>query len=336
MEHVTKEIFLNICTAIKEVLLGITVHSVQHLGWTTAAVAAILALTAIVFSQYNERNILKINEYDYLLRNETNDAKKIRQYISEITYLLKNNKIYEYTLALFKYVSYFIVFIWIIVIIGYVNDKSLGDIIIVILSTVLISIPFVTLPSILQKFNERNLELKIENNSLDYKDLERYWYNLGVKDFDLIKDIISPEIKIRRIEENIYFEFSNEILVSNLQVFVTGIYKNKVFKLSHIFEDDNKKYKLQLINPNSKVKDVYMGLFDKMLTLNKRDISVYLIPLKQKQNVISYKGTLIANTNNEIKLQIDSKTEDSFTDSLENKNIFFYSDPDCKGTYILK
>ncbi|SFQ87216.1 hypothetical protein SAMN04487920_11320 [Bacillus mycoides] len=332
-----KDFLMNVWTEISEFFLGVTVYSVQHLGWTTAVVAAILALTAIVFSQYNDRNVTKINEYDYLLRNETNDVKKIRKYISEVVYLLKNTKIYEDTLALFKYVSYFIVFIWIIVIFGYISDaKTSGDSIVIILSTILVSIPFIRLPMILQKFNEKKFDLRIQNNTLDYLDLESYWKELEVKEFDLIKDIINPTVKIKHIEGNIYFEFSSKLVVSNLQIFVTCIHRNRVFKLSHTLKADNKKYMLQLISQESAIETTYDGLFEKLASLKSRQISVYLIPVKDKQNIIAYQGSLLTLNAKEIELQIDSITQDTFTEDTTVMDYFFYSDDKYKEKYYFK
>lgn len=75
-------------------------------------------------------------------------------------------------MKLFTYLSYFIVFLWWLSLLGYLSDAdTLIDKIIICLSTLLISIPFLYLPDILKNFN-KNKPLSL--NEKGYVDLEDF------------------------------------------------------------------------------------------------------------------------------------------------------------------
>lgn len=72
---------------------------------TSAVVVALLALTTIIFSQYNERQIIKSNDISRQIKEAikevTTSELAIQELVNELIYDLSNQNFYKMTLRSF-------------------------------------------------------------------------------------------------------------------------------------------------------------------------------------------------------------------------------------------
>jgi len=274
--------FNDIC--ICEFLKGASVYSVQYLGWVTAVVAAILALTSIVFSQFNERSIQKSNDVARSIRNRLNkelDINKenvIKEDFNHMIYLLSNTSIYDKTMKLFTYLSYFIVFLWWFSLLGYLSDAdSLIDKIIICLSTILISIPFLYLPDILKNFNKNKPLSLNEKGYVDLKDFIAFFKeNTNLNNSDIILKFLSPKTNIR-FNNKLEINYSINSKTSNLTYIV--ILKNEDKRIiinldQKLFESKNVFSILPVENNANNQSD--LSLFNLLREMNKSEVEIFI------------------------------------------------------------
>lgn len=215
-------------SCVCEFLKGASVYSVQYLGWVTAIVAAILALTSIVFSQFNERSIQKSNDLARSVKSKINMDKEsisdnmVKEDFSQMLYLLSNTSIYDKTMKLFKFVSYFIVFLWWFSLIGYLSDAdTLLDKVLIYLSTLLISIPFIYLPDILKAFNNSKPLLLNKYGKLDFIEIISFFKkNTDLKESEIISKFLNPKINIKLVQNKIYLNYNLDIQFANITCIV--------------------------------------------------------------------------------------------------------------------
>lgn len=277
---------------LTETLINVTVYSVQYLGWVTAVVAAILALTAIVFTQFNERVVQKISDLSYEIKKEKHSTPpnyvQIIDHIDRILFLSKNIGIYKSNLKLFKYVSYFIVFIWWISVFGYIaNDEhqSLGNTIVIILSTVLLTIPFIGLPIIMQRFNSnsQNYE-RFANDKISLNELELFFAELEMKNLDVVKDILAPTIEIEK-NGPLEIKFRKKLPITDYYMVI--LIKEIDMKLVVRYINDSSYRETSLLVGEEK--DNFDTLFNELLRLNQRDFYMFVF---SEDKVQGYKGQI--------------------------------------------
>ncbi len=96
---------------------NMTSTSTTFLAGSSAVVAALLALTTIIFSQFNERLIQKTSnisrEIKMSISEEKNNYQVIIDKVNEIIYLLLNQSVYKMTLYFFFFISYLSGILWI-------------------------------------------------------------------------------------------------------------------------------------------------------------------------------------------------------------------------------
>lgn len=311
---------------ICEFFNGASVYSVQYLGWVTAVVAAILALTSIVFSQFNERSIQKSNDIARSIKNRLNaelDINKenvIKEDFNHMIYLLSNTSIYDKTMKLFTYLSYFIVFLWWFSLLGYLSDAdTLIDKIIICLSTVLISIPFLYLPDILGNFN-KNKPLNLnEKGHVELKDFVAFFKeNTNLNDSDIILKFLSPKTNIRF---NNILEINYDINPKTSNLTYVIILKNEDQRIiinldQELFESKNVFSLLPFEDNGDNQSD--LGLFNLLREMNKTDVEIFIS--SSLKDYICFSGKMKIHKN-EIEIYPINKIERAFDSKIfEMKN----------------
>lgn len=144
-----------------ELMDGISIYSIQYLGWVSAVIAALLALTTIVFSQHNERVIQKSNDLARDISLELNqdknevDKNRVIIQINYLVTLLSNVKTYKITLIMFIIISYSLAVCWLFGGIAYSLDaKTVFDSVLVVFSSFILIILLVILPLLMFSFNK--------------------------------------------------------------------------------------------------------------------------------------------------------------------------------------
>ncbi|WP_214850129.1 hypothetical protein [Exiguobacterium sp. s138] len=263
---------------------GASVYSVQYLGWATAIVVAMLALTSIVFSQFNERSIQKSNDIARSIRNYLNkefdksEENIIKEDYDHMIYLLSNTSIYDKTMKLFTYLSYFIVFLWWFSLVGYLNDaKTLIDKIIIIGSTILISLPFIYLPEILKGFN-KNQPIKLnEKGYIELKDfIDFFKKNTNLVDSDIILRFLSPRINIK-FDTILEINYSMSSKISNLTciVILNNGDKRLIINLNQDLFESKRVFHIHSFENNLKNQSD-LGLFNLLREMNKSEVQIYI------------------------------------------------------------
>ncbi len=279
-------------------LSGISVYSVQYLGWITAIVAAILALTSIVFSQFNERSIQKANDLARGIKNKINEdielinSPIVKEDFRHMAYLLTNSSIYKNTLFLFEWVSYFIVFLWWFSVIGYIKHaETFADKTLIFLSTILLSIPFLFLPKILKRFNN-NQPLSInKKDELNIKELIRFMKeNTSLSEAKLISDFLNPTVRIELKNRKLFLYSLTEVDAVNFTImFVIKGEENRIT----INVEKNKKglkniYSIKPIDGEGTTYDE--GLYRKFTFLVGSEVVIFFC--KSQDEYISFKGKI--------------------------------------------
>ncbi|KQL12408.1 hypothetical protein, partial [Psychrobacillus sp. FJAT-21963] len=214
-----KDFFLKIYSFLD----GITLTSINYVSWTSAVVVALLALTTIIFSQYNERQIIKSNDIskrikDSLARDSTSS---ITELVDELIYVLSNQSVYRWTLGFFFVISYVSCIIWIISGIGYTlipSSLSSGDFIIILLSLSTVICTFGFLPIILIQFNNRP-PIDIDNkNRVSYEAFIKFFKSITpVSEEVIIHNYVNPSIEFSLSQTNIFtIALKQQIPISNV------------------------------------------------------------------------------------------------------------------------
>ncbi|MFC0475592.1 hypothetical protein ACFFHF_10060 [Robertmurraya beringensis] len=277
--------FENIISNIYCFLQGISIESVQYLGWISAIVAALLALTTIVFSQQNDKVVqmsidlareIKLNALE-----ENIIFPEITKKFNKVISLLQNQRVYKQTLVLFSITSFFGLILWIISGVGYFLDmKTAPDKILVLFSTILLCLPLFFLPFIIMNFNkEAPIELnKFKRFGLD-SIIEFFNFNEKIKTDTIFKEMLSTKILIGiDNKKKIYIKLMNEIPVTDFAVVIV-LGKSNNDKLTFRLTSKGKKElsDKHTLLPNDK--NSFEGLFEFMATSLSRYNEIYITSL---------------------------------------------------------
>lgn len=319
--------------------MGITDSSLSILTWTSPVVAALLALTTIVFSQYNER----------LLNTSNNLHKKIKMSLfktgivdeqfnnnlNDMIYALRGKSLYTMNLFFFSVISFLSSFTWLLFGVSYlVKDiaASTGDKIIYISALFIVSFTFFILPVILISFNKRPV-LKLDfKNRLSFANMHKYINTLiSYPENKIVTNIIQPLVSIEiTYQGNILINFKQDTPLS--QIYFILEFKgegnnSQILKLSNSTTENFLTFKLVSAEKNNtnheglyrKIQESdspYLYIFSK----NKRDL---LATFKLNKN-ISREGTL---TNIYIQEVFNTLYNDQVTTTLDSKeDLLYFSD----------
>lgn len=199
---------VSIKNKIIDFISAVDIYSVQYLGWISAIIAALLALTTIIFSQHNERVLQRSNDLAQEIQLEINmykdkvDMDKIIIQFNSLISLLINVQPYEKTLSLFKFISYSLIVCWIFAGLGYAYDaKSNSDVLIIIAATIILIIPLAVLPNIMSSFN-KSKPVKI-NQCITLDELIAFFVKANLKKEQVIQNLLQPNISISLTPSNL-------------------------------------------------------------------------------------------------------------------------------------
>ncbi|WP_144556555.1 hypothetical protein [Bacillus pumilus] len=309
---------------------GITITSINYLTWTSAVVVALLALTTIIFSQYNERQIIKSNDISRQIKeaikeNITHDD-QIQELVNELIYVLSNQNVYKLTLRFFFTISYLSGLTWLISGIGYIliqEKLSSGDLTVILLSLITIVLTFFILPWILIKFNNRapiDIDTK---NRVSYSALLRYFKSItSVSADQLIKKYIEPTIELSlSSSNNLTIALKQKIPLNNIYYVFRFVGKENKVQIMCVNTSTNEDYEEYSIISKNKNENSFGGLFG---MINNSTYQQLFIFSKDKTMIASYSVTLSQISNNLISCTIDSSKPLS-TDDQINKVLSEYN-----------
>lgn len=316
---------------------NMTSQSFTVLGSSSAVIAALLALTTIIFSQYNERLIQKTNSISNEIKNaitKKQNREVIIDKMNEMIFLLSNQFVYKITLYFFFFVSYISGFLWLIVGTGYLFDldqKSSGNLLVVVLSIIITSATFFVLPIVLIQFNKSPaLRVNIKNR-ISIDEVLMYFKSLNrITNEVVIKDFVDPTITFKlSYSGSLKVMLNQEIPTSNILYIceLIGNDNNKeIIKIENNTSDNYIEYNVQ---SNNKNENNFEGLFSLFRESNFQKLYVY----SKSSNEIkaSYTMNLKINNESEIALRIDEEfiiTPDEFISDIisSKKAINIYLD----------
>ncbi|KSU64620.1 hypothetical protein AS034_01940 [[Bacillus] enclensis] len=346
-----KESYLDIASDFHLFIEGITTSSITYLAWTSAVVAALLALTTIIFSQFNERLIYHSNEIlgeiKKLIKIKEITPNEFNSKLSEIINILSNQIVYKFTYIFFSIISYSSLIIWLFSGMGYkINqpqeDQTLGNSFVITLSTTIISATFFFLPIILKQFN-KNPPLKIDNkNRIKYKNVSNFFEsNFNISDNELIVDYLSPSIKINLdYNENVILKFHHELPIKDLYYIFEFIDESNNKQLLKINNDSSNLYMEYLIHSSLKGENNFRGLFE--LIKNSTQLRLYVVTGNRKDSFVTIINLALENSGlDEIRLFCEESIRISpphwVTSFLKSRDKFkCYIDIDQVKKYKLK
>ncbi|MBY0122306.1 hypothetical protein [Bacillus sp. S/N-304-OC-R1] len=303
--------FENITSSIYFFLQGISIDSVQYLGWVSAIVAALLALTTIVFSQQNDKVVqTSIDLAREIKLNATEENiifPEITKKFNKIISLLQNQRVYKQTLVLFSITSFLGGFLWIIGGVGYFLDMNTSpDKILVLSSTILLGIPLFFLPLIIMNFNkEAPIELnKFRRFGLD-SFIDFFNFNEKIGTETIFKDLLSTKFLIG-IDNNkkLSIKLMNEISITDFAVvIVLGKSNNDklIFRLTSKGKKEfSEKHTLLPNDSNS-----FEGLFEFMSTSLSRYNEIYITSLSGDVKAV-FKLNKVSTEENKILFSINA------------------------------
>lgn len=290
----------NLLNDIYNLLQSITMTSINYVTWTSAVVVALLALTTIIFSQYNERQIIKSNDISRKIKEMviTGDTRNIIVEAKELIHVLSNQKVYKWTLTFFFAVSYMSGLLWLLSGIGYIllkdttkKELSSGDLTIISLSLAIIVGTFFILPIILIQFNNKP-PIKIDNtNRISFEAFSNYFKSINSISVDqLIIQYINPELEVTLNHSNkLTLALKQKIPIHNLYfVFKFNGVDNQSIIIC-IKNSNNEDYIEFSILPKNKIENSFKGLFNILKNSTNQHLLVFS---KDKNLITSFKLTL--------------------------------------------
>lgn len=282
---------------------------------SSAVIAALLALTTIVFSHYNERILQKYNELcEKIAKNLSSESSINYLYLNSIIQLAERRMIYKCTLRFFCTISFISALLWLTYgIVNIFNIKSNSsyyfiELIFSILSGIVVTGTFTGLPILLFLFNKENIFKLGENKSIKYNDLiDFFTRKLGVFNHsDIVREFVAPNIELYLDDDKQMILKCNQLVnVSDYSLvleFVSldgmNIYLN--FNLSKF--QTNSKYLISYENEvgDNLPKNNLAKLFGKLKIADK----INLFVLNSKSVKASYKMLYSPNEDDKICLEI--------------------------------
>lgn len=319
---------------------GITDTSLSILTWTSPVVAALLALTTIVFSQYNER---LLNTSNYLHKNIKMNLVKTRildekfnNNLNDMIYALRGKSLYTVNLFFFSIISFLSSFTWFLFGVSYLikdSDSSIGDRIIYVSALFIVSFTFFILPVILIAFNKRPV-LKLDfRNRLSFTNIHKYINSMiTYPENKIVMNIIQPLVSIEiNNQENILINFKQDIPLS--QIYFIFEFKgegsnNQIIKLSNSTTESFLTFKLVSTEKNNTNHD---GLYRKIRESNSPYLYIFaknkkdLLATFKLNKKISIEETL---TTIDIKEVFNTSYNDQVITTLESKEDVLYFNDD--------
>lgn len=270
--------------------------SIQFLAWTSPIVAALLALTTIVFSQYNERLLNTSNEINkeikHILTNSNSLEETLPEKINNLIFILQGKTLYSMNLAFFTIISILSCLAWFISGIGFYFNQATPspvDIFVIIISIFIVTITFIGLPVLLIIFNKKTVVTLDFRNRLSYLKLSKYLKSLSsISDEKILMEYIQPSLQINLdYSNNISFQFKQEIPISKvffIYEFKRQGFENQIIKMENQTTNNCSSY--ELASPSSKNYS-YEGLYEKIN--NSETLNLYVFSKNKNKLLATFK-----------------------------------------------
>lgn len=296
-------------TEIESFFCDITITSINYVTWSTSVIVSLLALTTIIFSYYNERQIFKSNnlsrEIEDSLSNNGNITNQIIGKTEELFYVLSNQSTYRWTLRFFFLIAYLCGFLWLTSGIGYILNQinpSFSDLIIISFSLLTVILTFTMLPIILVHFNSNPPIAVDSKNRVSLMAFLRYFKTISITPGNkLFQFIVNPSLEINANKFKICLR--QNIPVSDVNYTYQFVNTDNVIQILSINKDKSNKYSEYYIKSKNKYENTHLGLFKQLR--DSRDQYLYVSSSNNKK-LITYK------------LKIDKKNDESFTLFITN------------------
>lgn len=326
---------------------NISGESIQFLTWTSPIVAALLALTTIVFSQYNERLLNNSNELNKelknLYKNQTIDYKIITEKLNDMVFVIRGINFYYFNLIFFTVISWFSFIAWLLAGISYFiqHNNTLGNTLILLLGLAAITLTFLILPIILIIFNKKPIISLDFKNRLSFIKISKYLKSLTTtSDNKIINNIIQPSLEMSlSFKQELSLNFKQELPISNIYFifeFIGEDFKKQLIKIESLSVSHYITYKVK--SSDKKVNNLE-GLYTQINSSITRNLYVFSIDQSELLGTFKLKVNSRENENN-FSLIIDKEyrlTKDKKIDSLfKNKSTFISYEGSNLTKYIMQ
>ncbi|WBL16869.1 hypothetical protein [Sutcliffiella sp. NC1] len=288
---------------------NMTIASITFLAWTSAVIAALLAVTTIIFSQFNERLIHRVNDISkeiQALMSKRENHQLIIEKINEIIYLNANKKVYKSTLYYFFFLSYLSGGLWVLSGIGYILDQvniSSGDLTVIVLAIFAIFLTFFGLPIILFQFN-RNPALKVDNkNRTSLSNLISYFNSITrISNELIIKDYIQPTLNFTiSLSGKLMISSNQQVPISNVTYIFECVGKSNSKQIIKLKSNSAKKYNEYKVKPLNKNENNFEGLYNIIKSSTYQNLYVFS---PKGEAIATYKLWISSDSENKISLNI--------------------------------
>lgn len=293
---------------------SITMSSIDYVTWSTTIVAGLLALTTIVFSNYNERQIQKSNRLskeveDLLIDNLDKNQISLIDIVDRLLAVVTNQFTYRLTLIFFFIVSYVSGLLWLFSGVGYFllqSELSIGDSVIIKTALFVIVCTFFILPIILLSFN-RNIPLKVDFfNRISLKSFTKYIKSIStISEREIFKNLLNPNLEINTLNENKFkVALKHNLPVTNFILTFQFVNSDSKKMIMSIKRNKNSKYVEYYIKSKNKNENMFLGLLKEIRSSKYQYL--YVISSNTKELLLVYKLKKIVLKEDSIKFEIES------------------------------
>jgi hypothetical protein len=259
---------------------SISHDTVEFLSWVSSLIVTILTLITIIFTQHNEKITIEIRKlYRELLQDIKNDSnlettkENIINNFNEISFLLRNRQNYLNSMTFFRWVLYFLAFIWSIASTGMLlNSAGWANKYIIIFSLVILIIVFYFVPKYLSNFN------KFEIYSENIDELNTFLCfvedNSKIAKHTVIDQLISPSVEFSLKHGKIFITFKQNLSLKNFYVVLSlGDNNNSIYiRFTIATPKHSNEFIIEI--PSNVTLD---GAFDTIKNSNKHRNRIYII-----------------------------------------------------------
>ncbi|MET3508426.1 hypothetical protein [Halalkalibacter oceani] len=324
--------------SIWDLILSVSYESIQFLSWTTAVIAALLALTTIIFSQYNDKLVHKANDISKNLKEDSFNTlmiKEVSPMYNKMVETLSNQTVYKRTQMLFQAVSFSLAILWLISGIGYAHTNvklTYSDSFIVYSATFLIVITFILLPIIMKSFNN-NQPLKVKNNTVTIDEFFSYFENETLSKPILLEHLVNPVVTFTLFQNKISIKFSQRVIVSNIYYIFEFVSENNIIFLKINNKSGSARIFIYDLKSKNKKVNNFTGLFS-LLKSNQISKKIYIFNYKKNELLACYETTMNINSHDEITYTIKKFFHNSTSSELQSfaksNSLFKHNNNDYK------
>ena len=312
-----------------EIIKSLDSYSVEYLGWITAIVGGIIALTTIIFTHYNERSIEKSNDIVEEIKSILHNNKDNKQNIpyselsnkfNKIINVLSNNRVYNITLIFFEVILYVLVALWFFGSLGYaLNAKTWTERVLIMVASFILIAVFLFIPKIIKMFNKNQSLIITKNNKCSYNELLNFFrFNNILTKNDTIKNLIRPSLRISiNTRDQIILEYNQKVSITDYSIIFKLLKGNEVIYICLHINSDKQSIQFSTDSNNGMT---FRGLFDLIRTSTKIKSNIFISDTISENKV--FKINNIPNDDGDIILEIGNQetiTNNYVDDILQQK-----------------